>query len=88
MYPKLRALIIKTYSTADARTVLRALETDLPEHVRERERVQCAIVKIGGGSLEKLLRAARGAHMDYRDTLMAADFGLDAQEHLRWLNEA
>jgi hypothetical protein len=29
-----------------------------------------------------------GAHMDYRDTLMAADFGLDAQEHLRWLNEA
>lgn len=49
------------------------------------ERVRFAALKLSGGRLDKLRRAAGQARQDWRDLLMAAGFGEDEREHERWL---
>src|SRR5712691_1444446 len=47
------------------------------------ERVRFAALKLSQGKLDELDRAIALAKIDWRDLLMAADFG-DPQAHLSW----
>jgi len=48
------------------------------------DRIRFAVLKLSRGDLERLQREIEGAHIDWRDTLMAAGFGEDIHAHLRW----
>jgi hypothetical protein len=48
------------------------------------DRVRFAVLKLSNGDLEQLRREIDGAHLDWRDTLMAAGFGEDVHAHLQW----
>jgi hypothetical protein len=52
---------------------------------REVERCHFAALKLSRGKLESLVEAIALAQTDYRDLLMAADFGEDASAHWDWL---
>lgn len=54
---------------------------------RSLERLRFAALKVSRGELARLSHAMREARMDWRDLLMAADFGLDVNAHEIWLNE-
>jgi hypothetical protein len=49
------------------------------------ERVQAAVVKLSNGSLDNLATCTGLAQADWRDALIAADFGSDACAHELWL---
>jgi hypothetical protein len=51
------------------------------------ERIRAAALKISRGSLDRLALATSLAKSDWRDLLMAADFGEDAHAHEAWLAE-
>ncbi len=51
------------------------------------ERLRFAALKVSRGELERLSHAMHEAEMDWRDLLMAADFGLDVNAHRVWLQE-
>ena len=51
------------------------------------ERVQCAVLKIGSGSLQRLRQAIKQAQVDWRDVLVAAGFANDPTVHLEWVPE-
>jgi len=48
------------------------------------ERIRFAVLKLSQGDLEALHREIDEAHVDWRDTLMAAGFGHDASAHKKW----
>ncbi len=49
------------------------------------ERCHFAALRLSNGNLEALVEAIELAQTDYRDLLMAADFGKDVLAHLNWL---
>jgi hypothetical protein len=49
------------------------------------ERIRFAAIKLSKGNLLKLLKAIDEARMDWRDLLMAADFGFDVNAHENWV---
>jgi len=51
------------------------------------ERVQCAVLKISAGSLQRLQQAIKQAQVDWRDVLVAAGFANDPTVHLQWKPE-
>lgn len=51
------------------------------------ERIRFAVIKLSGGSLLKLLEAIDVAQKDWRDLLMMAGFGFDADAHEIWAKE-
>lgn len=50
------------------------------------ERVRFAALKISNGSFPKLMGAFELAQSDWRDLLMAAEFGYDIHAHEAWLS--
>ena len=48
------------------------------------ERIRFAALKCSGGKLALLEKAVKLAQQDWRDLLMAADFGYDAEAHRAW----
>ncbi len=52
------------------------------------ERIRYAVLKIGNGSLDRLLLALGLARRDWRDALVGAGFAEDVRAHLHWLPEA
>jgi hypothetical protein len=52
------------------------------------ERVQFAVLKISGSSLDRLRTAIARARSDRRDSLVDAGFAGDSTAHLRWLADA
>jgi hypothetical protein len=48
------------------------------------DRIRFAVLKLSAGDLVRLGQEIDGAHVDWRDTLMAAGFGQDIHAHLRW----
>jgi hypothetical protein len=52
------------------------------------ERVRFGILKISGGSLDRLWSAVELAQSDWRDVLVGAGFDKDERSHLRWLADA
>ncbi|MCI0550743.1 MAG: hypothetical protein L0287_07295 [Anaerolineae bacterium] len=51
------------------------------------ERIRFAAIKLSKGNLLKLLKAIDEARMDWRDLLMAADFGFDVNAHENWVKD-
>ena len=51
------------------------------------ERIRFAALKLSEGNISKLLRAIDLASRDWRDLLMAADFGSDLNAHETWAKE-
>jgi len=49
------------------------------------ERIRFAALKLSAGDLSSLLNAVTLAKTDWRDLLMAADFGDDTRAHERWI---
>jgi hypothetical protein len=52
------------------------------------ERIRFAVLKISGGSPDRLWEAVELAQTDWRDVLVAAGFATDPEEHTRWLADA
>jgi hypothetical protein len=48
------------------------------------ERVRFAALKLSKGNLVRLREAVNLAKIDWRDLLMAADFGYDVHAHEQW----
>jgi hypothetical protein len=44
------------------------------DYHREKDRVHLAVLKIAGGSLEKIRREIEGAKCDYRGTLLSSEY--------------
>jgi hypothetical protein len=53
---------------------------------QELERVRFAVLRLSKGHLDELRLVIIGAQTDWRDTLMAADFGYSVSEHEKWAN--
>ena len=51
------------------------------------ERIWLAALKMSGGSIAGLEKAAKLARRDWRDLLLGAGFGNDLTAHLRWATE-
>jgi len=51
------------------------------------ERIRFAAIKLSKGNMLKLLKAIDEARMDWRDLLMAADFGFDVDAHENWVHD-
>ena len=49
------------------------------------ERFRFAALKLSEGKMDKPLDAVQLAKVDWRDLLMAADFGENADAHSRWM---
>lgn len=52
----------------------------------ELERVRFAVLRLSKGHLDELPLVIIAAQTDWRDTLMAADFGFSVTEHETWAN--
>ena len=48
------------------------------------ERLRFAAIRVSGGELARLREAIEIAQIDWRDLLMAAEFGTDTRTHERW----
>lgn len=57
------------------------------DRMAEIERIRFAVLKISGGSIDRLRAAIELARTDWRDALVGAGFGDDTRAHLRWLVE-
>ena len=51
------------------------------------ERIRFAAIKLSQGNIPKLLEAIDQARVDWRDLLMAADFGYDVEAHQTWAQQ-
>ena len=51
------------------------------------ERVRFAALRLSQGNLHRLLRAIDEARIDWRDLLVAAEFGYDIQAHETWAKD-
>ena len=51
------------------------------------ERIRFAAIKLSKGNVHKLLKAIDEARLDWRDLLMAADFGFDVDAHEVWVDD-
>lgn len=84
--------IVKRYFPSEAirEEVITLLQRECSDTVWERttpvemERLWFAVLKLSNGNMIRLKREVREAQIDYRDVLMAADFGGDVNEHKRW----
>ncbi len=57
------------------------------DRMAEIERIRFAVLRISGGSIDRLRAAIALARIDWRDALVGAGFGDDTRAHLRWLAE-
>ena len=48
------------------------------------ERIRFAVLKLSKGTIDGLLRAIHLAQEDWRDLLMAVEFGNDVEAHKHW----
>ena len=87
-----RARMDLLFSVEDRRAAALLLEEECANNLpyleragpKELERYRLAALKLSNGSLVKLARAVEMAKIDWRDLLMAAGFGEEAQAHERW----
>ena len=95
MTPFTDSLLQRLFPNADWDDVRRHLDSEcsvnLPliqvQGVVGIERVQCAVLKVSGGSVTRLHEAVRLAQIDWRDVLVAAGFGSSVTAHLELTSE-
>jgi len=51
------------------------------------ERIWFAVLKLSNGEMNKLESFIKVANTDYRDLLMAAEFGSDLEAHNKWFSQ-
>ncbi|MGH7145154.1 MAG: hypothetical protein ACREJ2_13660 [Planctomycetota bacterium] len=83
--PAIAKLIKRLFPASDRSAVRAALQNLELGRTPEIERIHAAILKLSKRDLILLLSACCLAELDWRDVLMAADFGHDATAHLRWM---
>jgi hypothetical protein len=87
--------IVKHYfhSEEHQREVIQYLQRDCSSTIWERatpvemERLWFSVLKLSKGNFERLVYEISEAQKDYRDVLMAADFGIDVEEHRKWADD-
>jgi hypothetical protein len=85
--------LVRLFKECDRAEAIRLLTEDCTaksmhfssEKESEVERCRFAALKLSGGRLDALVDAIALAQTDYRDLLMAADFGDDIYAHLKWM---
>ncbi len=91
--PLVQAVLARRFRAADRQTIAALLAEQCgatlplirdPAHA---ERIQLAVLKLARGRVDALLDHLAQAQLDWRDVLVAADFGNDLQAHLRWAAE-
>ena len=90
--PRTKQLIETIFDDQDVGEASQWIEEDCGDNLPfcsghdeiQMERIRFAALKLSRGNLHKLLRAIEEARMDWRDLLMAADFGTDVQAHDHW----
>lgn len=80
------ARLVLLFPEQEQETVRRLLQDDgaAPDVAPLGERVQIAILKLSGGTMDGLSSAIRLARTDWRDALVAAEFADDVTAHERW----
>jgi hypothetical protein len=51
------------------------------------ERIRLAVLKLADGHADALRDDVKAARVDWRDVLVAADFGNDVTAHVKWANK-
>ena len=90
--PLTRRLVEKVFPEKDWEAAARMLESECGEKApfcdketpEGMERIRHAAIKVSGGKLKRLSEATREAQTDWRDLLMAADFGYTLTAHKEW----
>lgn len=78
------------HNSSDQLEVIHYLQYDCSDTIwrtstaLEMERLWFAVLKLSQGKITLLIHAISEAQADYRDVLMAAEFGIDMDAHLRW----
>ena len=93
--PRTRQLVEVIFSQKDVAEATHWLEEEcgnnLPSCAKQdefgMERIRFAALKISKGNMLKLLNAIDEARMDWRDLLMAANFGFDVNAHENWVRD-
>jgi hypothetical protein len=81
LFPQAERVIIQEIMQAECSDKLPLVKTS-----EQIERIQLAVLKLSNGDTDRLLKEIREARRDWRDVLMAADFGSDLNAHLNWAN--
>ena len=90
--PRIREVINVLFLEADRAEAERLLFEDCGRNLpfcedyqsEDLDRFRLAALKLSRGRLDKLIEAICLAQTDWRDLLMAADFGHDVKAHLKW----
>jgi hypothetical protein len=91
--PLVRAVLERRFRAVDRPTIASLLAEQcactlpLVREPAHAERIQLAVLKLAQGRVDALLYHLAQAQLDWRDVLVAADFGNDLQAHLRWAAE-
>ena len=93
--PRTKLLVENIFSSRDAAEASRWLEEECGNNLpfcQDRdeyslERIRFATIKLSNGNTIKLLEAIDLARKDWRDLLMAADFGYDLDAHEKWAKD-
>lgn len=91
--PRTRQLVEVIFSPKDVAEASQWLEEECGNNLPScgnqdpygMERIRFAALMISKGNMLKLLQAIDEARMDWRDLLMAADFGFDVHAHETWV---
>jgi len=86
-------LLFRPEERAEAsRLLVEQCGDNLPDHEKSTaqslERTRFAALKLSGGNLPRLRDAIQLANQDWRDLLVAAEFGSDTRAHERWIPKA
>lgn len=90
-----KQLIEIIFNPADAVEASQWLEQECGDNLpfcreydeRKMERIRFAALKLSNGNIPKLLRAIDMARRDWRDLLMATDFGNHLETHETWAKD-
>ena len=86
--PRTEQIVRKMFAPAEQAEVIEYLINDcgdnLEPHVELIERIRLGVLMLSRGDMERLIVWIVEAQTDWRDLLMAADFGHDIYAHLKW----
>lgn len=93
--PRTARLVEKIFSERDIAEATHWLEEECGKNLPfcdscdefQMERIRFGAIKLSAGRINKLLQAIDLARMDWRDLLMASDFGYDVAAHEIWAKE-
>jgi len=90
--PRVRDIVEALFFPAERAEVIRLLESEcglsLPlffsNEPSSYDQVRLAVLKMSNGNVDKLKEQIKEAHVDWRDVIMAAEFGFNPENHKTW----